>query len=264
MCACRRDSKRCVSASSACVFGSRPWRSASPPSSRSRCQRANGGSSVRFTSASAAHPPSEASWLASLWQTVLHEIHVQEGIAEAQVLNAWLWGSRWFGEQSANSDYDLMLVVSGWTQPRGKHYHVVKAPKVDICLFSEAVFAELVADLHSWTLAFMFYPPHGILLSRRQFSFRLELPRLYDTARADDVSNYTVAKRFWNRGMIRKVGIVAKLSLTSKQAKKRVCFILRMLDYAVQLAQHGEIHLHQNLNALFFEVCSLSVFYSYA
>lgn len=76
---------------------------------------------------------------AALWRTVIREISRQEHIEEHQVLNAWHWGSRWFGDNVPNSDFDFMLVVRGWKQPRGKHYHVVKAPRVDICLFSEEV-----------------------------------------------------------------------------------------------------------------------------
>lgn len=151
---------------------------------------------------------SGAGELAALWQGVLREIRVQEGIAEEQVQCAWLWGSRWFGDQCANSDFDFMLVVQGWQQPRGKHYHVVKAPRVDVCLFSEAVFAALVSALHSWVLAFLCYPAHGIILQRCHFPFALDLSRLRATVREDAISNYTVAKRFWNRGKIRKVALL--------------------------------------------------------
>jgi len=163
----------------------------------------------------------------------------EKGLIEnSNIINAYHFGSRVYGSDTINSDYDYVLVVDEF----------FVAPDKNICVYTIHQFQTLLNNCDIQILECFFIPNKFIVKEKHRFCLNLDKQKLR-------TSISTIASNSYVKGK-KKVTVMNDYDLHA--GLKSVFHSLRILNFGIQIAEHGKIIDYGAMNYVLWDLFKLS------
>jgi predicted nucleotidyltransferase len=166
----------------------------------------------------------------------IHEIVGLTGLPLYKVWNAYLYGSRVYGTNKKESDYDIMLVASSLDARKE-----IKHDKYNIHIITPDLFLDDLHDYKMVPLECIFAPDFARLKETRGYDFTIDKMALKKYVLTQSNNSWVKAKFKLNENDILR-GI------------KSVFHSLRILDFGIQIAKRGHIYNFSHANHFWDEI----------
>jgi predicted nucleotidyltransferase len=147
-------------------------------------------------------------------------------VKEDQILNIYLWGSRFWGTHTEASDWDFVTIVKNYVQP--KKDSTVIGSIVDVSVYDVRYFANLITEHVPWALQLIWWPDYATLQKKLDLKFRCYRLRLRHALLINSQVNGQQLKSMY-------------LSNDVMPAVKRAYHVLQMVELMKQIAIYGKI-----------------------
>jgi len=164
-------------------------------------------------------------------------------ITEENVLNAYMFGSRVYRTHHAYSDNDYVFIVKEY-QP---------APNTDTHVYTVEQFQSLIDNHDIQALECLFLNPAFVIKENHSFTFNLDKQKLRPAIS-------TITSNSWVKGK-KKLTVMGDYDLNA--GVKSVFHSLRILDFGIQIAQHGKIINYESMNWVLEDLWKLSEEFKY-
>lgn len=140
---------------------------------------------------------------------------------DERVLKHYKYGSRVYGCNNKNSDYDYIFIVES---DNDELYYSVELPNVNMTVYSEAKFIKLIEQHHISALECIFQDENDEYLKY----FKLDLEKLRRSISGVSSNSFVKCKKKIKQGDV-YIG------------KKSMFHSLRILNFGIQIAKYGKI-----------------------
>ena len=137
-----------------------------------------------------------------------------------------MYGSRVYGTNHENSDYDFIAVVKDKDKPVD-----FPLPKGDVLVFSEEEFGKRIEQHDVTALECLWLPEKNILNGAVKVDFSLNLGKLRDSFSATASNSWVKAKKKF----------LVEKDFNPYIGKKSAWHALRIIDFGIQIAKNGKI-----------------------
>jgi predicted nucleotidyltransferase len=177
-----------------------------------------------------------------MYTNVTKELVLQTlGLQDSDVLNIFPYGSMVYGTQSYSSDYDFIVVTNGDPQANLQR---AGTENLNISLYERETFASAVNDHQVSALESIFLPSHIVLANKESYRFKLDKKLLRENFSAKASNSWVKAKK--------KFEVVQDRNVYT--AKKSLFHCLRIIDFGIQIAEHGKIVNYASSNAIWRDI----------
>lgn len=153
----------------------------------------------------------------------IDEIREIVDIPHHKIWNSYLYGSRVYGTNRENSDYDVMLVASSLDARKE-----IKGEKYNIHIITPDLFADDLSNYKMVPLECMFAPDYAKIQEKREFPFTIDEKKLIKNILIQSNTSWIRAKFKLNENDILR-------------GLKSVFHSLRILYFGRQLIKSGKI-----------------------
>lgn len=170
----------------------------------------------------------------------VEEVILASGVHPLKVRNVYIYGSRVYGTARESSDWDIIMVASNllaheeFKKKIGDHL-------VNIHVITPDKFKDGLMNHDIMNLECVFAPDWAVLQSKLSFEFTLNIKKLIKNNLAQSYSS-------WNGGKMKLFDGDIYRGL------KSVFHSLKMLKFAIQIAEHGKITDFSEANYLYSEI----------
>jgi len=164
------------------------------------------------------------------------EISTISDIPLYKIWNSYLYGSRVYGTNRENSDYDIMLIAS--TMDNKKE---IKHEKYNIHVITPDSFMDDLNEYKMVPLECMFAPDFARIQEKRDFSINIDRMKLKKYILAQSFNSWIKAKYKLNEN-------------DTLRGVKSVFHSLRILDFGIQILKKGEITNFSHANKYWNEI----------
>jgi len=158
-------------------------------------------------------------------------------------VNIYQFGSRVYGSNNKNSDYDYIVVVK----------EKVISTDINIHVYTIQEFEHLLDNHEIQTLECVFSPKNFVLKENHKFNVTIDKTKLR-------TSISTISSNSWVKGK-KKLIVLGDYDLNA--GLKSVFHSLRILDFGIQIALHGKIVDFGSMNYILSDVTKMSENYSH-
>lgn len=157
---------------------------------------------------------------------------------EADVLAVYPYGSRVYGNARKQSDYDFIVVTSKKVQEQ------FSDNLINVNFYTPEEHQKRLDDHEISALECYFLRDDQKLIERKTFVFKLDLIKLRHSLSAKSSNSWVKAKK--------KLTVEKDYDLDI--GRKSLFHSFRIIDYGIQIAQHGKIADYGSCNYLFNEI----------
>lgn len=149
-------------------------------------------------------------------------------INNSEILNVYPFGSRVYNTHNDNSDYDFVIVGSEFITENHLAFGNYRNKSINAIIYKTTTFAQKLREHSVHALECFYLPDEQTLLKTVYFNLYLDMDLLKQ--RILQKANYD-----WNKSQKRfEAGKLLK-------AKKSLFHSLRVLDFGLQILEHGKI-----------------------
>lgn len=163
-------------------------------------------------------------------------------LQESDILSIYLYGSRVYGTDSSESDYDFIVVVNNGCVEQDSVNSTDYNFNAAIYQFDS--FQDLINRHKNFALDCYFLPSEFRLKDDAKFTFTLDLNKLRKEVSAKSSNSFVKCKKKFEVEKDRNVYV----------AKKSLFHSLRIIDFGIQIAEHGKITNYGSSNNLWVEI----------
>lgn len=168
---------------------------------------------------------------------------MKELLSDFKILNIYSYGSRVYGTNTDNSDYDYIIVVEGDNGLIDEKLIDEKNFSIyDIKSFQEAIDRHEISILECLNL-----PQEMVLMNERPFSYEIDLSKLRMSISSKTSNSWSKARK----------KLEVEKDFNPYIAKKSLFHVFRMFDFGFQLATTGKINDFSSTNHLWKEIKSI-------
>lgn len=168
---------------------------------------------------------------------------IEDFLVDNNCVNIYPFGSRVYGSNNENSDYDYIVVVK----------EKVVSTDINVHIYTTQEFQHLLDNCEIQTLECVFAPKDFILKRWFEFDVNIDKSKLR-------VSISTISSNSWVKG---KKKLIALGDYDLNAGLKSVFHSLRILDFGIQIALHGKIINLGSMNYVLFDIQKMSENYSH-
>ncbi len=166
------------------------------------------------------------------------DILKRAGLSDSEVVSAYAYGSRVYGNYTSQSDYDFIFIV------KNKVNEQFSDNMININFFDEAGHRTRVINHEISAIETIFLKPKFILKETYKVPFKLDLTMLRHSLSSKSSNSFVKAKK--------KLTIVEDYDLSI--GKKSLWHSFRIIDFGIQIATTGRINDYGSCNELFKEI----------
>lgn len=159
------------------------------------------------------------------------------GIHRAKVRNIFQYGSRVYGTNRLDSDYDV-IVIACTMDTHKENYCKIGDKLLNIHVFTPDVFKEALNTHNIMNLECYFLPEHFILLNKQPLELNLNQKALVKNILGQSYNSWHGAKVSFNQS-------------DPVRGTKGAFHAIRMLIFAIQILEHGRITDYAAANHIF-------------
>ena len=159
-------------------------------------------------------------------------------VDEKDVLNVYQYGSRVYGTNRSNSDWDFIIVLNNKIRDQ------FSDNQINVTFYTPLEFNEKVVNHEISVLECIFLPDYMVWKEQMRFQFKLDLVKLRHSLSAKSSNSWVKAKK--------KLTIPADYDLNI--GKKSLFHSMRIIHFGIQIATAGSITKYNECNDLFNEI----------
>lgn len=176
-------------------------------------------------------------------EEMLIEIINKTGLSDSEIVAAYQYGSRVYGTARKNSDYDFIVITSSKTTEQ------YSDRKININFYTPEEHQKRLDDheisaLETFWLIDSYIPKKPSVLKHKPFTFERDLVKLRHSLSAKSSNSWVKAKK--------KLTVEKDYDLDL--GRKSLFHSFRIIDYGIQIAEHGRIIDYNSCNYLFVEI----------
>ena len=167
---------------------------------------------------------------------------IKENISnDENIINAYQYGSRVYGNHHDNSDYDFIFVVN-----KKEESLLIQWKEIDANIYSKEEFVEQIKSHEISVLECLFLPEEKVIKSSQSFlnDFVLDKASLRNSVSQK-------ASNSWVKG---KKKFLIEKDFNPYIGKKSIWHSFRMLDFGTQIAKEGVIYDYSQSNHLYQDI----------
>lgn len=168
----------------------------------------------------------------------LSEIISRAKLDDRNIINAYAYGSRVYGNFRKDSDYDFIFVV------KKREVEQFSDNLININFFEEEGHKHRLFEHEISALECQFLDPLHILVERKKFTFKKDLNKLRHTLSAKSSNSWVKAKK--------KLTVPGSYDLDL--GRKSLFHAFRIIEYGKQIATNDKITSYDSCNNLFKEI----------
>lgn len=168
------------------------------------------------------------------------------GVHPLKVRNIYVYGSRVYGTARDGSDWDIIMIASHLLAHEEKRA-TVNGALLNIHIITPDKFTSDLKLPNIMNLECLFAPEWAKLQEKMVLSTEINIKKLIKNNLAQSYSS-------WNGGKLK----IQKYDIYRGQ--KSIFHSLRMLMFAIQIAEHGKIIDYSEANSLYSEICDCEEF----
>lgn len=158
-------------------------------------------------------------------------------LSDSEVLNVIPYGSRIYGTNDYNSDYDFLVIIKSGTDRQEKSYN-----EINVAIYSVDSFQDKINQHKIVALEGFFLPKEKCLKSTKDLKFKLNKSILSEEL-------VKRANEDWNKAKNRFDAIDDLY-----RAKKTLFHGFRVLDFGIQIVKNNTIKDYSSMNFLWHEL----------
>lgn len=162
-------------------------------------------------------------------------------LKDYDILSIFPYGSRVYGTNSSNSDYDYIAIFRDGTV---KDEFALEKSNYNIHEYNYSSFVKLVEKHKISALECIFLPKENIICDRKTYNFKLDLSILRSSISEKASHSWVKAKKKLEVEKDKNIYI----------AKKSLFHSFRIIDFGKQIAKNGKIMNYSSMNDLWFEI----------
>jgi predicted nucleotidyltransferase len=166
------------------------------------------------------------------------DILKRTGLKDTDIIAAYSYGSRVYGNITAKSDYDYIIIV------KTKTCEQFSDNLININFFDEPGHKTRILNHEISALETLFLSPEFILKETYKFGFKLDLSALRQSCSAKSSNSWVKSKK--------KLTIPVDYDLAV--GRKSLWHAIRIIDFATQIAKTGKIEDYASCNDLYWEI----------
>lgn len=160
---------------------------------------------------------------------------------DSNIINAYQYGSRVYGNYTNKSDYDYIIIVKNLDNEQ------FSDNQININFFTLENHINRIKDHEISALETLFLSEHFILKETKKFDFKLDKSKLRHSLSAKSSNSWVKAKK--------KLTVEQDYDLNV--GRKSLFHSFRIVDFGIQVASNGRIIDYSSCNYLYSEIISL-------
>lgn len=157
------------------------------------------------------------------------------------------YGSQVYGTATAESDYDLQIILPDNIAKKADWKNKLKQWNLDLHVWSQSDFQQALDDHRVYALECYYTPVQKVLRNNLKLDFKLNKSMLRS-------SFSQVASNSWVKA---KKKLIVEADYNEHIAKKSIFHSFRILDFGIQLAKYGCIVKYHSMNDVLAEINQL-------
>lgn len=159
-------------------------------------------------------------------------------VDDSNVINAYAYGSRVYGTFTEASDYDFVFVV------KVRDNEQFSDNLINVNFFTEESHQQRLDEHEISALECQFIDSEFILKETKKFKFKLDISKL----------RHSLSKKASNSWVKCKKKLTVPADFDINLGRKSMFHSFRILDYGIQIANHGKILNYASCNQLFNDI----------
>lgn len=156
-----------------------------------------------------------------------------------QILNIYQYGSRVYGCNNQNQNFDYIIIVK--EDILEQHINI---GEIEATIYGENEFQKMIDEHEISVLECLFLPQEFIVKQTKKFNFNLNLKKLRESLSKKSSNSWVKANKKFS----------IEKDFNPYIAKKSLFHSFRILNFGIQIAQYGKIINYQEINNLLYEI----------
>lgn len=168
------------------------------------------------------------------------EILERANLDDSNVINAYCYGSRVYGTATKSSDYDYIFVV------KKRDNEQFSDRLININFFTDEGHQQRLDEHEISALECQYLSPEFILKETKKYTFKFDIAKL----------RHSLSRKSSNSWVKCKKKLTVEKDYDLNLGRKSMFHSFRIIDYGLQIAEHGKIIDYTSCNKIFKEIMS--------